>query len=148
MPEPRLTPRKLYKKIFLALMEIDDVLGALPALALERLFQAARPAETNSEMARRRYYFQAVFSSQIFMLALYLLFEFRAWDFRLLPYGLIAYFAAVHFFQYRPGDLRLQLAAGDDPKAQRRFAADLKITKLMLATWAMFFLSIQFFLPH
>lgn len=148
MTQPRLTPRTLYKKIFFLAAEADNILAAFPAFLLEALLQTARPAENTAERLRRRYSFEAVIASQTAMLALYLLFDGRGWDTRLLPYGLAAYFIGVQFFQYRPGDPRLVSAAGSEIRGQRRFAADLKITKLMLATWAMFFLSIQFLLPH
>lgn len=148
MTNGKLTPRKLFARIFLALMELDDLLGLLPAYLIERVLQAVRPAETREEMYRRRFYLQAAASSQLYMLSLYLFFELRGIDSRLLPFGLFFYFFAVYFFQYRKGDSRLSLACADEEKAERRFAGDLKITKLMLATWAMFFLSIQFLLPH
>lgn len=148
MSDPKLTPRKLFIRFFIAVMELDDLLGAVPAYLTERVLQAFRAAESDREMFRRRFYLQAAFSSQLYMLMLYLLFEFRGFDFHYLPLGLGLYFFAVYFFQYRKGDERLALAEGPNETARRRFSADLKITKLMLATWAMFFLSIQFLLPH
>lgn len=148
MSDSKLTPRKLFTRAFFALMELDDLLGSVPAYLIERVLQRVRAAETQMEMFQRRFYLQAAVSSQLYMLALYLFFELRGIDFRLLPFGLFFYFFAVYFFQYREGDRRLTLAGGEEERAQRRFAGDLKITKLMLATWAMFFLSIQFLLPH
>lgn len=148
MPQKKLTPRALLKYLFYLVIELDDLLGTVPAFLLDRIFQKIFISETTEEMYRRRFYLQAAVSSQVYILAVYLLFQLPGANPMYLPFVVFAYFLSIYYFQFREGDKRLALAAEQSPKAQARFARDLKISKMLLSAWSVFILSIQFLLPH